>query len=336
MTMNVLICDDSSMARKALARTLPDGWDVHLSFAENGVQALTAIRQGLADILFLDLNMPVKDGYQTLEEIRQEDLSTMVIVVSGDVQPEARKRVMALGAVEFIKKPTSTDVLEELVERFGLYTPPEGIDEQPPRLKEVEVGEIGIQDFLQEIVNVAMGQAADLLARLLSVFIKLPVPNVNLLEASELQMALEQIERSDDFSAVCQGFIGGGISGEAFLMFSDSSLKEIAQLLNYEGVLTRNEELELLMELASILIGACTSGIAKQMDVSFSQGQPVVLGHYDRVSDLIKSNAARSKQILAIELAYEIENYDIQCDLLLLLTEDSIDALNTRLSYYMA
>jgi chemotaxis protein CheY-P-specific phosphatase CheC len=208
--------------------------------------------------------------------------------------------------------------------------------EQPREFSADPAGEIGILDILQEIANVAMGQAADLLARLLKVLIKLPVPNVNLLEAGELQMALEQIECSDDFSAVCQGFIGGGISGEAFLMFSDSSLKEIAKLLNYKDALNRNEELELLMELASILIGACTTGIARQLDVSFSQGQPVVLGHYDRVSELIKSNAGRSKQILAIELSYDIENYDIQCDLLLLLTEDSLASLNTRLSYYLA
>jgi chemotaxis protein CheY-P-specific phosphatase CheC/ActR/RegA family two-component response regulator len=342
MITNVLICDDSGMARKLMARALPLDWDVQVSFAEHGEEALAAIRKGLGDILFLDLNMPVMDGYQTLEHIKQEDLSCMVIVVSGDVQPEAHKRVLALGAVEFIKKPTSTEVLTELLVNFGLYQPSEVSIEKPEVAGKVvhllqvpEVGEISTRDFLQEIVNVAMGQAADLLARLLKVFIRLPVPNVNLLEVSELQMALAHSERNENYSTVCQGFIGAGISGEALLLFSDSSFKEVAKLLNYPGDLERSEELELLMELGSILIGACTSGIARQMDVTFSQGHPIVLGQNDRVSELVRSNTASGKQILAIELAYEIENYDIQCDLLLLFTEDSLDSLNTRLSYCM-
>ncbi|MEJ2608757.1 MAG: response regulator [Candidatus Thiodiazotropha sp.] len=342
MTTNVLICDDSGMARKLMARALPDDWDVQVSFAEHGEEALASIRKGLGDILFLDLNMPVMDGYQTLEQIKNHDLPSMVIVVSGDVQPEAHKRVMSLGAISFIKKPTSTEVLTELLGKFGLYPTHEDPIEKTSTSKQVigllqvpEVGDITTRDFLQEIVNVAMGQAADLLARLLNVFIKLPIPHVNLLEASELQMALAQTEHRDNYSAICQGFIGSGISGEALLLFSDSSFKEVAKLLDYQGDLDRSEELELLMELASILIGACTSGIAKQMDITFSQGHPILLGQHNKINELVSSKGTCDKQILAIELAYEIENYDIQCDLLLLFTEDSLDSLNTRLSYCM-
>ena len=123
MTTPVLICDDSSVARKQMARTLPSDWDIEVSFAKHGEEAIAAIKEGLGDILFLDLNMPVMDGYQTLEEIKRLDLPTLVIVVSGDIQPEAHKRVKDLGAVEFIKKPTSKEALVELLEKFGLYSP---------------------------------------------------------------------------------------------------------------------------------------------------------------------------------------------------------------------
>jgi len=61
----------------------------------------------------------------------------------------------------------------------------------------------------------------------------------------------------------------------------------------------------------------------------------MVLGQHVQVGDLIKTNETRWKQTLAIEITYEIENYDITCDLLLLFTEDSIDNLNRRLSYLM-
>ena len=339
MTIPVLICDDSSVARKQMVRTLPDDWDIKISFAQNGQEALAAIKEGLGDILFLDLNMPVMDGYETLENIVKQDLPTMVIVVSGDIQPEAHKRVKALGAIDFIKKPSSKDVLSELLEKFGLYRPSAQAPTSPTPLKKTvvkgEVGQIEYRDCIQEIANVAMGQAADLLARLLNVFVKLPIPNVNLLESTELEMALSQTDGNTTYSAVCQGFIGAGICGEALLIFSDSSFEDIAKLLNYKGEINRMIELELLMEVASILVGACTNGIAQQLDTSFSQGHPVVLGQHVKVGNLIKANSKRWKQTLAIEITYEIENYNISCDLLLLFTEDSLDNLNRRLSYLM-
>ncbi len=340
MTTPVLICDDSSFARKQMALTLPSDWDIEISFAKNGEEALAAIKEGLGDILFLDLNMPVMDGYQTLEEIKRLDLPTMVIVVSGDIQPEAHKRVKDLGAVEFIKKPTSQQALIQLLEKFGLYRSSNeatlsNAPRELPSIKKGEIGTIEYRDCIQEISNVAMGQAADLLARLLNVFVKLPIPRVNILEASELQMALSLTEQNNTYSAVCQGFIGSGISGEALLIFSDSSFSDIAQLLKYKGEIDRTVELELLMEVASILVGACTNGIAQQLDTTFSQGHPVVLGQHVKVSELIKANAKRWKKTMAIEITYEIENYNISCDLLLLFTEDSLENLHKRLSYLM-
>jgi chemotaxis protein CheY-P-specific phosphatase CheC len=158
---------------------------------------------------------------------------------------------------------------------------------------------------------------------------------VNLLEVSELQMALALTEQENTYSAVCQGFIGSGICGEALLIFSDSSFTDIAKLLQYKGEINRTVELELLMEVASILVGACTNGIAQQLDTTFSQGHPVVLGQHVKVSELIRANTGRWKKTMAIEITYEIENYNISCDLLMLFTEDSLENLNKRLSYLM-
>jgi len=121
MSTPVLICDDSSFARKQMARALPNDWDIELTFAGNGEEALVAIKEGKADILFLDLTMPVLDGYGVLEAIRAEDLPTMVIVVSGDIQPEARDTVKKLGALEFIKKPITTDKITEILTAYGIF-----------------------------------------------------------------------------------------------------------------------------------------------------------------------------------------------------------------------
>lgn len=52
-------------------------------------------------------------------------------------------------------------------------------------------------------------------------FVILPIPNVNVLEVSELHMALNSAASSGTLSAVCQGFIGAGIAGEALVLFHD-------------------------------------------------------------------------------------------------------------------
>ncbi len=191
------------------------------------------------------------------------------------------------------------------------------------------------RDCYQEIANIAMGQAAALLAKLLDVKVILPIPVVNLIEVNELRMALSGIEASDKVSGVCQGFIGNRISGEALLIFNDASLGDISQLLKYPDELDTSVELELLMDVANILIGACLRGIGSQLDVTFSQGHPVVLGQHVNLPELISTNHYRWSKTLAIEINYKIEGYNINCDLLLLFAEDAINVLNNKVNYLL-
>ncbi|NVK39330.1 MAG: response regulator [Gammaproteobacteria bacterium] len=120
MTTKVLICDDSKMARKQMARALPAGWPVDVHFAKDGQEAIDLIKVQSFEVLFLDLTMPVLDGYATLEVIRQEDLPIMVLVVSGDIQPEAQERVKKLGAIDFIKKPVDAEQIKQVLIEYGI------------------------------------------------------------------------------------------------------------------------------------------------------------------------------------------------------------------------
>lgn len=120
MAIPLLICDDSMMARKQVSRSLPAGWDVDVSYAANGMEGLQAIREGKGEMVFLDLTMPDMDGYQVLEAVRDEGHKCMIIVISGDIQPTARARVMHLGALDFIQKPINPDKLAEVLRTYGL------------------------------------------------------------------------------------------------------------------------------------------------------------------------------------------------------------------------
>lgn len=108
------------MARKQVARSLPEGWDVDITYATNGLEGLQAIREGKGEMVFLDLTMPDVDGYQVLETVKNEGLDAMIIVISGDIQPTAHERVMQLGAMDFIQKPVNPDKLHDVLRKFGL------------------------------------------------------------------------------------------------------------------------------------------------------------------------------------------------------------------------
>jgi chemotaxis protein CheY-P-specific phosphatase CheC len=318
---------------------LPDGWDVDISYAANGLEGIEAIKAGKGDVLLLDLNMPEMDGYEVLETIIAQDLPTLTIVISGDIQPEAHQRVTSLGALGFIKKPVSKEVLTKVLSAYGVFTyvdssanEPEPVIavapvipikpasagdkviaeellssqiEAPQSVRNIPINKSDVslsadmRDCCQEIANVAMGRAGDLLARLLNVFVELPIPNVNFIEVSELRMALKDIENHESTSGVCQGFISAGISGEALLILNDSSFKDVASLMNYQYDAQMGTELELLMDLANVLIGACLKGVSEQLDIQFSQGHPEVLGQHRKISDLIANNANKWKKNLS-------------------------------------
>jgi two-component system, chemotaxis family, chemotaxis protein CheY len=119
MTLRVLIVDDSRLARKILKDTLTTQSDCEISEVGNGVEALEFCRRNPVDVLFLDLTMPEMDGFEFLERMKSEEMSSFVIVVSADIQPKAQERVIALGAKAFIGKPATTAEISKCLQEQG-------------------------------------------------------------------------------------------------------------------------------------------------------------------------------------------------------------------------
>jgi len=108
------------MARKMLIKALPPSWDIEITQASNGKEAMEAYRAGKADVMFLDLTMPEMDGYQVLEALQKEDLNSFVIVVTADIQPVAQERVLKMGAIAFVKKPVTAEVMDSVLKQYGV------------------------------------------------------------------------------------------------------------------------------------------------------------------------------------------------------------------------
>lgn len=122
MSVALLIVDDSGFSRKAMLKSIPEGWDVDITQATNGEEALEALRKGLGEVVLLDLTMPVLDGFGVLEGIRDEGLKAKVVVVSADIQPKAKLRVISLGALAFLQKPFNKESLAATLAECGVYS----------------------------------------------------------------------------------------------------------------------------------------------------------------------------------------------------------------------
>lgn len=116
----ILLVDDSAMSRKLVLKALPADLQAVVTQATNGEEALAAFHAGHAEVIFLDLTMPVMDGFRTLEQLKREDANAVVIVISADIQPQAQQRVRDLGAAAFIKKPISPEVIQAALYDVGL------------------------------------------------------------------------------------------------------------------------------------------------------------------------------------------------------------------------
>lgn len=115
----IIVTDDSSFARKMAIKALPEAYRGSVFEAKDGVDAVSAVKQKLAPLMLLDLTMPGMDGVDVLEAIQDDilDKSICVIVLSADIQPKMQERVLALGALAFLKKPVSAPALEQLIQK---------------------------------------------------------------------------------------------------------------------------------------------------------------------------------------------------------------------------
>jgi DNA-binding response OmpR family regulator len=109
----VLIADDDRIFTHMIASRLHAmGWVVDIAL--DAMQAVMFTRQNGPDIIVLDIAMPGGTGRQALHSLKASSKlrAIPVIVLSGSVDPEEEARILALGAVEFLRKPITPVALD--------------------------------------------------------------------------------------------------------------------------------------------------------------------------------------------------------------------------------
>ncbi len=102
----ILIVDDTKMMRSLMSRHLRDTGFNHIAEVEDGSQALEYIDQNPVDFMLLDIMMPVMDGYETLQNLKESGKlsSIAVVMVTAVDEIEAVAKCIELGAVDYMPK----------------------------------------------------------------------------------------------------------------------------------------------------------------------------------------------------------------------------------------
>ncbi len=104
---NVLIVDDDPNVRLFLSRLLTKKFACTVEQAKDGADALSKLKDFDAEVIFLDITMPVMDGVEVLQALRSDEnlKDIAVIVLSAVSEKETVARVMSMGVLDYMLKP---------------------------------------------------------------------------------------------------------------------------------------------------------------------------------------------------------------------------------------
>jgi CheY-like chemotaxis protein len=122
MNQRILIVDDSPLLRKTARRAVVQaGADPErIREAGNGREALDALAKEPADIVLLDINMPVMDGYEFVETQAKDPAlrGLKIALVTTEGNKERLERMAQLGVTSYLRKPFAPEELRALVAQW--------------------------------------------------------------------------------------------------------------------------------------------------------------------------------------------------------------------------
>ena len=121
ISLRILLAEDNRINQKVALRQLKNlGYEAEV--ATNGVEVLGALENAEFDLILMDCQMPVMDGYEAAEKIRQQetgDRHIAIIAMTASALEEDRDRCLAAGMDDFMSKPVRKQALEQVLRRWG-------------------------------------------------------------------------------------------------------------------------------------------------------------------------------------------------------------------------
>lgn len=195
------------------------------------------------------------------------------------------------------------------------------------------------RDALQEVANMAMGQAATRLSKLLGTFIELSVPRVRVVSVADASAALSEMTGiTDTVTAVRQGF-RSDIKGEAIVLCKSASVEQLCALVDdpyTQSTYEATTRTELVFDVATVLMGACVSCILDQLGRSPIFSPPGMLGEDIGLDEVFQPAMLAWKTALLLEVNFALEDHSFRAHLVMLMAEDAIGHMNEALDVLLS
>lgn len=206
-------------------------------------------------------------------------------------------------------------------------------------MSDSDIQEVGLSEdqleALQEIVNIGMGLAGDSLARILKTFVELSIPRIRLIEAKDVNTELEKLVGEKAIvTGVRQAFFSYW-RGEAITIYDQNGCNELASLMGYSEDLDKNGEIELLLDVGNVLVGACINGFAEQLNVEVNFGPPSVIASNIPIETLFDIKKLSWTHSLLLEVNFGLENMRFKSHLMVMMSEDTIKTLKNDLDAFL-
>jgi two-component system, sensor histidine kinase len=116
---SALVVDDNALNRKIATALLKKYCrDINIDTAENGSIAVTKAKGNNHDLILMDCQMPVKDGYEATNEIRLDQKDTVILALTASTENEDLKRCFQVGMDDVISKPITFKIIKEKLNKF--------------------------------------------------------------------------------------------------------------------------------------------------------------------------------------------------------------------------
>ena len=118
MGKKIMLVDDAAFMRMMIKNMLTQGGYTDIVEAQDGNQAVEMYKSESPDLVIMDITMPDKDGIEALQEIKQFDPNSNVVMCSALGQEKLVLDALKFGAADFIVKPFKPDRIMETVTKF--------------------------------------------------------------------------------------------------------------------------------------------------------------------------------------------------------------------------
>lgn len=123
VNQHVLVVEDNKLNQMVMKKLLSNLSNITFSVVNNGEEALEALKKDVYDVVLMDLQMPVMDGYEATKIIRSGNLGSdiekiPIIAVTADAMQETEQRVLDLGMNDYMTKPVNKEVLLKKINEF--------------------------------------------------------------------------------------------------------------------------------------------------------------------------------------------------------------------------